>query len=196
MTYSEVAKRLRLPLGFLFGISYLVVARPTPLTLAVGGGIAFIGVLVRAWASGHISKNERLAMTGPYAHTRNPLYFGSFLIAAGFAIAAHWALLLLVVAFFVLIYAPTMQRERANISGRFPEAYETYAANVPAFVPRPTPWNATHPDDEGGFSLELYMKHGEWKAGLTYVLVMAWLTWVTVRGVSVAQVFSGAVTGS
>jgi protein-S-isoprenylcysteine O-methyltransferase Ste14 len=181
LTYSEVAKRLRLPLGFVLGISYLIFARPTPLTLAVGGAIALIGVLVRGWASGHISKNERLATTGPYAHTRNPLYFGSFLIAAGFAVAAHWALLLLVVAFFVLIYAPTMQRERANISGRFPQAYEAYAANVPAFVPRPTPWrSATSEGEEGGFSFALYMKHGEWKAGLTYVLVMAWLIWRTV----------------
>jgi protein-S-isoprenylcysteine O-methyltransferase Ste14 len=185
LTYSEVAKGLRLPLGFLLGITYLVFARPTPLTLAVGGAIALVGVIVRGWASGHISKNERLATTGPYAHTRNPLYFGSFLIAAGFAIAAHWALLLLVLAFFVFIYAPTMQRERANILERFPEAYEAYAANVPAFVPRPTPWKATHPDaDEGdGFSLDLYMKHGEWKAGLTYGLVMAWLIYRTVTGI-------------
>ena len=183
MTYSELAKRLRLPLGFLFGIGYLIFARPTPLTLAVGSMIALLGVIVRGWASGHISKNERLATTGPYAHTRNPLYFGSFLIAAGFAVAAHWGLLLLVVAFFALIYAPTMQRERANIAGRFPEAYEAYAANVPAFVPRPTPWKATHPDDAGAFSFDLYMKHGEWKAGLTYLLVMAWLIWRTVTGI-------------
>jgi protein-S-isoprenylcysteine O-methyltransferase Ste14 len=183
LTYSELAKRLRLPLGFVLGIAYLILARPTPLTLAVGGAIAFVGVVIRGWASGHISKNERLATTGPYAHTRNPLYFGSFLIAAGFAVAAHWALLLVVVAFFALVYAPTMQRERANIAGRFPEAYEAYAANVPAFVPRPTPWKATHPDDDGGgFSLDLYMKHGEWKAGLTYVLVMIWLTWRAVTG--------------
>jgi len=186
LTYSEVAKRLRLPLGFILGISYLIFARPTPLTLAVGGAIALAGVIVRGWASGHISKNERLATTGPYAHTRNPLYFGSFLIAAGFAIAAHWALLLLVVAFFVFIYAPTMQRERANIEERFPEAYGAYAANGPAFGPRPTPWRATHPEasggegegeGDGGFSFDLYMKHGEWKAGLTYMLVMAWLIW-------------------
>ncbi len=182
MTYSEVAKRLRLPLGFVLGITYLIFARPTPLTLAVGGVIALIGVLIRAWASGHISKNERLATTGPYAHTRNPLYFGSFLIAAGFAVAVHWALLLVVVAFFALVYAPTMQRERANIAGRFPDAYEVYAANVPAFVPRPTPWKATHRDESDGFSLDLYMKHGEWKAGLTYVLVMAWLIYRTVTG--------------
>jgi protein-S-isoprenylcysteine O-methyltransferase Ste14 len=186
LTYSEVAKKLRLPLGFLFGISYLLFARPTPLTLSVGGVIALAGVVVRAWASGHISKNERLATTGPYAHTRNPLYFGSFLIAAGFAIAAHWGLLLLVVAFFVLIYAPTMERERDNIAGRFPDEYETYSANVPAFIPRPTAWrgdtaNGAEPDN-GAFSLDLYMKHGEWKAGLTYVLVMGWLVWRTVTG--------------
>jgi protein-S-isoprenylcysteine O-methyltransferase Ste14 len=183
LTYSEVAKRLRLPLGFLLGITYFIFARPTPLTLAVGGTIALIGLIVRGWASGHISKNERLATTGPYAHTRNPLYFGSFLIAAGFAIAAHWGLLLLVVAFFVFIYAPTMEREKANIAGRFPVEYEAYSANVPAFVPRPTPWKATHPTDEGGFSLDLYMKHGEWKAGLTYVVVIAWLIYRTVTGI-------------
>ena len=182
MTYSEAAKRLRLPLGFLLGIGYLAFARPTPLTLAVGGSLAFVGVLIRAWASGHISKNERLATTGPYAHTRNPLYFGSFLIAAGFAMASHWALLLLVLAFFVLIYAPTMERERANIAGRFPEEYAAYVANVPAFVPRPTPWKATHPEDEGGFSFDLYMKHGEWKAALTYALVMLWLIYRTATG--------------
>ncbi len=194
MTYSEIAKSLRLPLGFVFGISYLIFANPTPLTLGVGGAIALIGVIIRGWASGHISKNERLATTGPYAHTRNPLYFGSFLIAAGFAIAAHWALLLVVVAFFVLIYAPTMQRERANIAGRFPEAYEAYSANVPAFVPRPTPWKATHPEDDGGFSLDLYMKHGEWKAGLTYLLVIAWLTWIAMSGEPASQLIRRAVT--
>ena len=181
MTYSEVAKKLRLPLGFVFGIAYLIWARPTPLTLAVGGAIAFVGVLVRAWASGHIVKNRVLAVTGPYAHTRNPLYFGSFLIGAGFAIAAHWGLLLVVIAFWALVYAPTMERERANIRERFPEAYDTYSANVPAFVPRMTPWKQGE-QDEGGFSGELYMKHGEWKAGITYLLVMGWLAFRMTRG--------------
>lgn len=178
-SYSETAKKLRLPLGFILGIAYLAFARPTPGSFLLGGLIAFAGVLVRAWASGHISKNERLATTGPYAHTRNPLYFGSFLIAAGFAIAAHWSLLVVVVAFFVLIYAPTMERERANISGRFPDEYANYSANVPAFVPRPIPWRPADAADavqgHSAFSPALYMKHGEWKAGLTFVLAMGWL---------------------
>ena len=182
MTYSEVAKKVRLPLGFVFGIAYLILARPTALTLAVGGAIALAGVLVRAWASGHIAKNKRLAVTGPYAHTRNPLYFGSFLIGAGFAVAAHWGLLLVVIAFWALVYAPTMERERLNIRERFPDAYDRYSANVPAFVPRVTPWKHEEGDD-GGFSAELYMKHGEWKAGVTYLLVMAWLAFRVTTGV-------------
>jgi protein-S-isoprenylcysteine O-methyltransferase Ste14 len=182
LTYSETAKKLRLPLGFVFGIAYLIWARPTPVTLPVGAVIALIGILIRAWASGHIIKNKRLAVTGPYAHTRNPLYFGSFLIGAGFAIAAHWSLLFVVVAFWLLVYAPTMERERVNIRERFPDAYDRYSANVPAFVPRVTPWK----DDEaeaGEFSLDLYMRHGEWKAGITYLLVMGWLVLRMTRGV-------------
>ena len=174
MTYSEAAKKLRLPLGFALGILYLIFARPTQLSLITGGLIALVGVALRAWASGHISKNEQLAVTGPYAHTRNPLYFGSFLIGAGFAIAAHWALLLVVIAFWGFVYAPTMERERANISNRFPEAYARYSQNVPAFVPRVKPWR-DDASDRGGFSPALYMKHGEWKALLTYLLAIAWL---------------------
>ena len=181
MSYSETVKKLRLPLGFVFGIAYLIWARPTPVTLPVGSLIAFIGVLIRAWASGHIVKNQKLAVTGPYAHTRNPLYFGSFLIAAGFAIAAHWSLLLVVVAFWLLVYVPTMERERVNIRERFPDAYDRYSANVPAFVPRVTAWKDEEPD-EGGFSFDLYMRHGEWKAGMTYLLVIAWLVLRIIKG--------------
>jgi protein-S-isoprenylcysteine O-methyltransferase Ste14 len=181
LTYSELAKRTRLPLGFLLGISYLIFARPTWLSLGVGGFIAFIGVVFRAWASGHIQKNDRLATSGPYAHTRNPLYFGSFLIAVGFAVAAHWSLLLVVVAFFVFVYAPTMERERANIRSRFPTTFPAYETNVPTFLPRLSPWR-TEGTQALRFDPALYMKHGEWKAGITYVLAMGWLAARTYLG--------------
>lgn len=171
MSYSLLAKKLRLPLGFAFGIGYLLLARPSAGALGIGAVIALAGVGVRGWASGHIMKNDRLATSGPYAHTRNPLYFGSFLISAGFAVAAHWALLAVVALFFALIYVPTMARERANISGRFPEAYAAWSANVPAFFPRLTPWRAPGAEP-GQFSGALYMKHGEWKAALGYATAM------------------------
>ncbi|HEU5184146.1 MAG TPA: isoprenylcysteine carboxylmethyltransferase family protein [Gemmatimonadaceae bacterium] len=173
----ELARRIRVPLGFLLAAGYLVVARPTALTLVVGASIAFAGLLIRAWAAGHIVKNDRLATTGPYAHTRNPLYFGSFLIAAGFAIAAHWSLLLFVIAFFVLIYGPTIRDERVGIRARFPEAYEEWERNVPPFVPRPTPWRPATPSpgERTDFDFQLYMRHGEWRAALGFLAVLAYL---------------------
>jgi protein-S-isoprenylcysteine O-methyltransferase Ste14 len=167
-------RKLRLPLGFLFGILYLIFARPTPGSLLLGGAIALAGLGVRAWAAGHIVKNDRLATTGPYAHTRNPLYFGSFLIAAGFAVAAHWSLLLLVVAFFALVYAPTIAQEREYVRSRYPDAYATYEENVPAFLPRPTPWRGGEADVLQPWSFGLYLRHREWQAGLVFVLTLLW----------------------
>jgi len=175
LSFAERVKHLRVPLGFLMAALYLAFARPTPVTLVVGVPIALVGLLVRAWAAGHITKNNRLATTGPYAHTRNPLYFGSFLIASGFAIAAHWGLLLLVIAFFVAVYGPTMERERVNVSGRFPEAYAEWERNVPNFLPRPIPWRSTEPADQERFSFALYKRHGEWRAALGFAAAVAWL---------------------
>ena len=175
---SKIAKTLRIPLGFLLAGLYLWFAPEytNPLKLAVGAAVAIVGLVVRGWAAGHIVKNDRLATTGPYAHTRNPLYFGSFLLAAGFAIAVDWALLLLVIAFWVLVYAPTIQRERRNIIRRFPDAYPEWERNVPAFFPRPTPWKAPEAD-HAPFSFDLYMRHREWRAALVFVLAIAWLAW-------------------
>lgn len=174
---SQLVGRLRLPLGFILGGVYLVFAQPTPASLTLGATIAFVGVCVRGWAAGHIVKNNRLATTGPYAHTRNPLYFGSFLIAAGFAIAAHWSLLLLVITFFVLIYWPTIERERVFVQGKFPEEYQGWQDNVPLFVPRVTPWSGATAEPANGFSWALYLRHREWQAILVYVLAVAWLAY-------------------
>ena len=173
-TYIDWAQRLRVPLGFALGALYLFTARPTPLSLTAGASVALAGVLMRAWAAGHIVKNDRLATTGPYAHTRNPLYFGSFLIAAGFALAASWSLLLIVIAFFALVYAPVLEREREQIRARFPEAYSEWEQNVPAFVPRAVAWRAAASVRQP-FSVELYLRHGEWRAAVGYVAAVAWL---------------------
>ena len=176
MSYGARLQRFRVPLGFLMAALYLVFAPryATPLSLVAGGLIAFVGVLVRAWAAGHIVKNDRLATTGPYAHTRNPLYFGSFLIAAGFAVAAHWALLLIVVGFFIAVYLPVIERERGHIRGKFADAYDEYARHVPAFVPRPLPWRGPA-NEPAPFSTALYLRHGEWRAALGFAAALLYL---------------------
>jgi hypothetical protein len=113
-------------------------------------------------------------MAGPYAYTRNPLYLGSFFIALGFAIAWSWWALPLVAVAFLAVYLPVMQREAATLSTIFPEEYPLYAASVPVFFPRLTPWRRATSEPEP-FRFELYLRHGEWKAALGYTFAVLWL---------------------
>lgn len=174
----SLTQRIRVPLGFLFGFAFLWVAPryATPQKIAIGGAIAFIGVLIRAWSTGHIIKNEKLTTTGPYAHTRNPLYFGSFLLALGFAMAARPIIVAFVMVFWFVVYKPTIERESAFLRTHYGEAYDEYASNVPAFLPRLSAWSGpSGADRAGGFSVSLYLRHHEWQAGLGFLVVLGWL---------------------
>ena len=86
--WQKVARRIRVPLGFVFAALFLLVARPGGRSLLASLALVLPGLWLRGYASGYVKKNEELATTGPYAHTRNPLYLGSMLIAFGFALAA------------------------------------------------------------------------------------------------------------
>lgn len=165
-------QRWRVPLGFACAAVFIVLAEPRPVTLAVGGAGAVVGLLIRAWASGHIRKNDFLATTGPYAHTRNPLYLGSFLLGLGFTIAAGRPLLLggLFAALFLGIYLPVMRVEAATLEGLFGEEYRAYARAVPLFLPRPTAYAGA---GSARFDPELYMRYREYRAALGLVLALA-----------------------
>jgi len=176
--WSRVARRIRVPLGFAFALLYIWLARPTWPSLALGGVLIVPGILLRALASGHVRKNEALATTGPYAHTRNPLYLGSLLIGTGFAIAARsWAVGVLVVAMLFAIYVPVIRDEEKFLRENFPE-FEEYARRVPRMLPRIVP--ARLGGENGRFSLELYLKHKEWNALLGTVAMCA-LLWLKMR---------------
>jgi protein-S-isoprenylcysteine O-methyltransferase Ste14 len=167
--WSRVARRIRVPLGFVFAVLYCWLARPTWRFLAFGAVLIVPGLLVRALASGHVRKNEALATSGPYAYTRNPLYLGSLLIGIGFTVAARswWVGALLVVMFFA-IYVPVIRGEETFLREKFAE-FDAYAKRVPRMLPRFTA--PRYGDGEGGFSMELYLKHREWNALLGSVLL-------------------------
>jgi len=171
--WSRVARRIRVPLGFLFAVLYFWLARPTWRFIALGAMLIVPGLLMRALASGHVRKNEALATSGPYAYTRNPLYVGSLLIGIGFAVASRswWVGVVLGVMFFA-IYVPVIQGEEKFLRQKFPD-FEEYARRVPRLLPRITPYRSG--DDGGGFSLDLYLKHREWNALLGAVAMMAGL---------------------
>lgn len=135
-SYGEWATRFRVPLGFALGATYLIFAQPTSPWLALGGGIALIGLWIRAWAAGCLDKNSSLAMGGPYAWTRNPLYLGSLLLGSGFVIAGRSIVLgIAFAALFLLVYRPVILREEAFLRARFGELYARYANEVPLLLP-------------------------------------------------------------
>jgi protein-S-isoprenylcysteine O-methyltransferase Ste14 len=170
--WSSIARRIRVPVGFVFAVLYFWLARPTWRSLAWGAIAILPGLLIRALASGHVRKNEALATSGPYAYTRNPLYLGSLLIGVGFAVAARswWVGGVLVMMFFA-IYIPVIRGEEAFLRKQFPE-FEEYARNVPRMLPRIIPYR-TAETAPGGFSLDLYLKHREYNALAGAVLMAA-----------------------
>jgi protein-S-isoprenylcysteine O-methyltransferase Ste14 len=171
--WSQIARRIRVPLGFLFAVLYFWLARPTWRSIALGTVLVVPGLLIRALASGHVRKNEVLAMSGPYAYTRNPLYLGSLLMGLGFAGAARswWVGLALIVMFFA-IYIPVIRDEEAFLRQKFPE-FEEYMWRVPRMLPRLV--RTGDRDEPAGFSFELYLKHREWNALLGVVGMMVGL---------------------
>ena len=169
VSWSKIARRIRVPLGFALAVLYLWLARPTLRSLLIGAGLAIPGLLVRALASGHVQKNEQLAASGPYAYTRNPLYLGSFILAVGLAVAArNWWIAVLMVVMFFAIYLPVIRGEEAYLRQHFPE-FDEYARQVPRLFPRLTPF----PGGRGAFSSSLYMKHREYNALVGSAAILA-----------------------
>ncbi|MGB8508091.1 MAG: isoprenylcysteine carboxylmethyltransferase family protein, partial [Pyrinomonadaceae bacterium] len=138
---------------------------------------ALLGLAIRAWSAGHIRKNAQLATSGPYAHTRNPLYLGSFVLGIGFTIAASSSVLLFALlggifaALFLGIYLPVMRVEAKTLAELFGDAYEAYARAVPLLFPRLTPYR-TQENAGARFDAGLYMRYREYRAALG--LLVAW----------------------
>lgn len=169
-------RRLRLRAVWLLILPFLWLCRPTPWLLAVGAAFGILGLLVRGWAAGTIHKERELTTTGPYAHTRNPLYVGSFLLGLGVALAGgQWWWPVLFLLFYGAVYGRTMAGEAALLTELFGDRYRRYAANVPGLLPRPTPWR--EPESAGqGFTFAQYRRNREWEALLGAVAGFGFLT--------------------
>jgi protein-S-isoprenylcysteine O-methyltransferase Ste14 len=177
LSLAERLQRGRVPLGWIFAAAFLVFARPRPGSILGGATLVAAGAAFRTWASGHIRKREALAVSGPYAHTRNPLYFGSFLMAAG-ALVMGWNpwLAAAFLLFAVPVYHVVMRKEEEFLAGKFGAAFTAYERAVPRFFPRPHGVAG----GAGAFDWGLVRRHGEWRtwlgaAALTAVLCARYL---------------------
>ncbi len=168
-SWQKIARRIRVPLGFLFAAVYVWLAHPTWRSIILGSVIAVVGLAIRALASGHVRKNEQLTTTGPYAYTRNPLYLGSLVMACGFTLASRtWILAAIAIAMLIAIYLPVIRSEEDFLRARFPD-FEDYCRNVPRLVPR----LRASQGGPGSFSADLYWKHREYNAAIGAALIVS-----------------------
>lgn len=168
--------RWRVRVGYPVGIAAFVFARPQVKWLLCGVGVAFLGLLLRGYAAGHLRKHKQLAVSGPYAFTRNPLYLGSVLLAAGFSVASHsWISTLLLAAYLAIFYPVVIRREQGELTTLYGDAFLQYASQVPAFWPRLSPAVAS----TERFSWPLYKQNREYEAAIGLAVAMA-ILWIIV----------------
>jgi protein-S-isoprenylcysteine O-methyltransferase Ste14 len=178
-TWQKIARRIRVPLGFVTAALYIFkLWQQAPCPRAVVWSLALVvpGVWLRGYASGYVKKNAELTVTGPYAYTRNPLYLGSMLIAAGFAVALEsWLVAAVLAVGFAVIYIPTIASEERFLRATFAR-FDEYCQRVPRILPRLTA--AQMPEAKGDaeatagrFSFALYRQHREYNALIGAVLL-------------------------
>lgn len=95
-------------------------------------------------ASGRNTRAQKAALlstTGIYSLVRHPLYLGNFLIGLGMSLFSRtWFLPLIVSLAALLYYERIAAREEQFLESRFGETFRSWAARVPAVVPRLNGW--------------------------------------------------------
>jgi protein-S-isoprenylcysteine O-methyltransferase Ste14 len=168
--YADLVARLRVTCGFILVAAFAWFSQPDARSLAWGLPVSALGLALRAWATGHVEKDARLAQSGPYAYVRNPLYLGTLLAAAGFAIASRqWPLAVLFGVVFVFIYLPAIELEEQHLRRLFPD-FADYARRVPALWPTLNPVRRSQ-----RFRWELYVRNREYEALIGFLVGAGYL---------------------
>ncbi|MGB8457447.1 MAG: isoprenylcysteine carboxylmethyltransferase family protein [Candidatus Acidiferrum sp.] len=165
--------RWRVRISYPLAILVLWFARPTPRSILWGTSIGLFGLFLRAHAAGHLHKQEVLTVTGPYAYTRNPLYFGSAILTLAASFATHsWISAIILCTYFALFYSIVMRREEEELRQHHGSAFNQYARAVPLFFPRLTPAKLSFAV-AGSFSFAQYKKNHEYQAAIGFLLLLA-----------------------
>ena len=112
----------------------------------VGAPVALMGELVQMWAASHLHKDQRLTVSGPYSHVRNPMYIGRFLLGLGFFLMTWNPYLVAGYGVCFAIYAHLrVGREERRLREIFAPDYQSYCAETPRWLPRITPYSRSEP---------------------------------------------------
>ncbi len=174
---SAFLRRHRRNIGIPLALAALLLARYDPQFLLHSVILVIFGELIRIWAAGHLRKEQILTTGGPYRFIRNPLYLGSFLIAAGFGFVSGsvWVWVL-IFGYFLPVYVPVVKYEERILREKFPE-YDSYAACVPAFYPSLTQYQSSSTK----FSFRQVIRNKEYNAVTGILAVYTFLILVSPR---------------
>jgi protein-S-isoprenylcysteine O-methyltransferase Ste14 len=168
--YADYVARLRVPIGFVLVAAFAWFSEPTTESVLIGVTCAIPGLLLRAWAAGHLRKNSTLTTSGPYRFIRNPLYAGTLIVALGLAVATRRPeLAALFAAVFLLVYLPAITLEEQHLRNLFPN-FADYQRRVPLLIPYRAPISASQ-----SFSFGQYMHNREYEAALGFLAGIAFL---------------------
>lgn len=98
------------------------------------------GVAVRLWATLYVGgrKEQTLVTAGPYSITRNPLYFGSFLIALSLGVFLQSLMFIACVLLVAWLHtARTIRAEEQVLREIHGAAFDAYCAHTPRLIPAP-----------------------------------------------------------
>lgn len=161
--HKPLVEKLKLVALFALIGALIYLSRPTPALFGAGALITLGGAAVRVWAAGHLTRDQRLAVSGPYAHTRNPFYLGRLLVLLGLAPmsglqnAFVQAILIGALGFFFVAYLPRKEkREGGRLELLFGEQFQAYRRNVPSLFPRLTPYLDPFTTKRRSWSRELF----------------------------------------
>jgi len=162
-------KKIRLLLAWAAVPILVLCSNMTDRSFRWGIILMIYGEMIRFWALGFMEKKgKKLAMSGPYAFVRNPLYVGNFFLGLGIVIMVwNWVIFVLFLVGFLGIYAGTVRGEEKHLREMFGQTFEDYCKNVPAFIPRLSPYDAPAKDS---FLWSRIIKHHEYITVMGIVL--------------------------
>jgi protein-S-isoprenylcysteine O-methyltransferase Ste14 len=164
-------KKIRLLLAWGSIPILIVCSNMNDQTFRWGIVLLIAGEAIRFWALGFMEKKgKKLAMSGPYAFVRNPLYVGNFFLGLGVAVIVwNWIIGIVFLVGFLGIYAGTIRGEEKHLREMFGKTYEDYCKSVPSFFPRLTPYKAPEKDS---FLWSRIVKHHEYITVLGIALMV------------------------
>jgi len=166
----QILNRWRVRAGLPSVLLTILLAKPNFTSLLSGMGFYLLGMILRAWSSGHLKKQVELTTSGPYRYTRNPLYLGNILMGLGVVAAARsWWVLAVIGLYFFIFYPVIIVRERGKMQELFPEQYPEYAAQVPLLFPTGRGYSHAPPRV---FNWAFYKKNKEIRA--VYASLIFW----------------------